>query len=147
MELVKWYPMHDMLGLRNRINRMFGDSFLPMFDDDNRLSLSHWKPAVDVYDNDNSIVVKAEMPGVDKKDIDISIKDGILTLTGERSVDNEVKDNDVYFMERAYGRFHRSFRLPGEVDPDAIKADYRDGVLKVEIPKPEKSKSKQITVH
>lgn len=147
MELVKWYPMHDMFGLRNRIHRMFGDSFLPAFDSDNELTLSNWKPAVDVYDNENSIVVKAEMPGVDKKDIDISVKDGVLTLTGERSTDNEMKEKDVYFRERAYGRFQRSFRLPGEINSDTIKADYKDGVLKVEIPKPEKSKPKQITVH
>ena len=147
MELVKWYPMHEMFGLRNRIHRMFSDSFLPNFDGDDGLTVSNWKPAVDVYDDESSIVVKAEMPGVDKKNIDISVKDGVLTLTGQRSTDNEMKEKDVYFRERAYGRFQRSFRLPGDVNPDTIKADYKDGVLKVEIPKPEKSKPKQITVH
>jgi HSP20 family protein len=147
MELVKWYPIHDSFGLRNRIHRLFSDSFLPMFDSDDGLALSNWKPAVDVYDDDKSIVVKAEMPGVDKKNIDISVKDGVLTLTGERSTDNETKEKDIYYRERVYGKFQRSFRLPGEVNPDSIKADYKDGVLKVEIPKPEKSKPKQITVH
>ena len=147
MELVRWNPMHDMFSLRNRINRMFNDSFMPTSHGDDSLSLSNWKPAVDIYDNDESIVVQAEMPGVDKKDIDISVKDGILTLTGERSVDKEEKEKNVYVVERAHGRFLRSFALPGEVDPEAIKAEYKDGVLKVEIPKSEKSKPKRITVH
>ena len=147
MELVRWNPMHDMFGWRRRINRMLNDSFLPVSEGKDGFSLSRWEPAIDVYDTDTGIVVKAEMPGIDKQDIDVSVKDRVLTLTGERAVNKEINEKNVYFMERSHGRFVRSFKLPGEVDPDAIKAEYKDGVLKVEIPHPQVSQSKQVTVH
>jgi HSP20 family protein len=96
---------------------------------------------VDIYENEDSVVVKAELPGVDKKDIKVDLKDGVLTLTGERSHEKEVNEDKYYRKERAYGRFHRSFTVPAEIDPDKIKAEFKDGVLKVEIPKPEEQKA------
>ena len=106
-----------------------------------------WKPVVDIYDDGDKIVVKAELPGVDKKDIDIALKERVLTLKGDRSYENEVKEASYYRKERIYGHFHRSFFLPEDVDPDKIKADFKDGVLKVEIPKTEERRPKKITVH
>ena len=147
MELVRWNPGHDMLGWRKRINRIFNDAFIPMSAGNEGFSLSNWEPVVDVYDTDDKVVVKAEMPGVDKKNIEILVKDGILTLTGERSVDKEINEKNVHFMERSHGRFLRSFSLPGEVDPETIKAEYKNGVLKVEIPKPQKSQPKRVSIN
>ena len=114
---------------------------------DHGLDLAKWNPVVDIYDNDDTIVIKAELPGMDKKDIDIDIKDRVLTIKGERSHDNEVKEENYHRRERSFGTFHRSFRLPADTDADKIKADYKDGVLKIDIPKPEKRKPKQITIH
>ncbi len=147
MNLVRWNPMREMETLHNRINRFFDDSFFPALSLDDDTSLGSWKPVVDIYENEDTVVVKAELPGVDKKDIKVDLKDGVLTLTGERSHEKEVEKENYCRKERAFGRFHRSFTVPTEIDPDKIKAEFKDGVLTVEIPKPEEQKPKKITVH
>ena len=147
MTLVKWSPAKEMITLQDRINRFFDDSFFRagFREDDN--ALSTWNPMVDIYDDNDKIVIKAELPGVEKKDISIDMKDRILTLKGERSVDKEAKEDSYYRRERSFGRFERAFTMPTGLNPDKIKADYRDGVLKIEVPKPEEEKPKQITIH
>ena len=85
--------------------------------------------------------------GIDKKDIALDVKDRVLTLKGERAFDNEVKEENFYRRERTYGKFERAFNLPAHVKIEDIKADYKDGVLRIEIPKPEVQQPKQITVH
>ena len=147
MQLIRWNPIRDMYSFRNQINHMFDNSFYPTHKDDEELSIWNWKPVVDIYDNDDNIVIKAELPGVAKQDIVVDVKGRFLTLKGERSSENEVKEDKYHRRERAYGKFERIFTLPAEVDSDKIKADYKDGVLKIDIPKPEKQKPKQITVH
>ena len=92
-------------------------------------------------------MIKAELPGVDKKDITIDLKDRRLTLSGERNYDNEVKEENYYRRERSYGKFQRSFSLPADVDSDRITAEFKNGVLRVEVPKPEEQKAKQVTIH
>jgi HSP20 family protein len=84
---------------------------------------------------------------VDKKDIHVDVKDGVLTLCGERSYENEVTEGSYHRKERAFGKFHRSFELPGGLDPKKIDANYKDGVLSIEIPKPEEKKPRKIAVH
>ena len=147
MELVRWNPVRNMFGFRPSMNSLLDDFFLPMRKVDDESSFWSWNPKVDIYDEDNHIVVKAELPGVDKDDIVVDIKDRVLTLKGERSTDNEVKEDDYYRKERSYGRFERRFALPGDVNADDIKAEYKDGLLKIDIPKLEQNKPKQITVH
>ncbi len=147
MQLVRWNPMNEMFSFRRPLSRVFDDFFLPRTTTEDGSLTWGWNPVVDIYDNEDSIVIKAELPGVSKKDIEIDIKDRVLTLKGERSADNEVKEDTYYRRERTYGRFERSFTLPANVDPDKIKADYSDGVLKIEVPKPEDQKPKQVTVH
>jgi HSP20 family protein len=139
--------MREMETWHNRINRLFDGSFFPTFSMDDGVSLGNWRPVVDIYENEDTVVVTAELPGVDKKDIKVDLKDGILTLSGERSHEKEVKEEHYYRKERAFGSFHRSFNVPAEIDPDKIKAEFKDGVLKVEIPKPEEKKAKKIAVH
>ena len=147
MQLVRWNPMNEMFSFRRPLSRVFDDFFLPHTTTEDGSLTWGWNPVVDIYDNEDNIVIKAELPGVSKKDIDIDIKDRVLTLKGERSADNQVKEDNYYRRERTYGRFERSFTLPANVDPDKIKADYSDGVLKIEVSKPEDQKPKQITVH
>jgi len=96
---------------------------------------------------DDKIVIKAELPGLDKKDISLDIQNGVLTLRGERKYDNEVKEENFYRREMSHGTFVRSFTLPADVDADRIKAEFKDGILTVEVPSPETRKPKQITVH
>ena len=147
MELIRLNPMRDMFSLRHPMNHLFDDVFRPVVRGDSKLSMWDWNPTVDIYDNDENIVIKAELPGIEKKDIVIDVKDGVLTLKGERSLDNEVKEKKYYRRERMFGKFERVFRLPADVDPEKISADYKDGILKIDIPKPEEQKPKQITVH
>ena len=147
MNLVRWNPLREMSTLQNRVNSLLNEPFFRSGGEDDDLGWGSWYPAVDMFDDDDKIVIKAELPGVDKKDISVDVKDRVLTLSGERNYDNEVKEENYYRRERGYGKFKRAFNLPADVDPDKIKADFKDGVLKVEMPKPEAQKPKRITVH
>ncbi len=147
MNLVRWNPWREMSTLQNHINSLFNEPFFRSDRGDDELRLGAWHPVVDMFENDDKILIKAELPGVDKKDISVDVKDRVLTLSGERNYDHEVKEENYYRRERAYGKFKRAFNLPAEVDPDKIKADFKDGVLKIELPKPEAQKPKRITVH
>jgi len=147
MELIRWNPMRDMFSLRHQMNHLFDDVFRPIVRDNRQSLMWNWHPTVDIYDNDKNFVITAELPGIDKKDIAIDVKDGVLTLKGIRSSDNEVKEEKYYRRERTFGKFERTFRLPLDIDPEKISANYKDGVLKIDIPKPEEQKPKQISVH
>ena len=105
-----------------------------------------WSPSVDLSETENKYEIIAEIPGMKKEEIRVAFDNGVLTLNGERKIDAEKKDKNYHRMERLYGRFERSFRLPEEVKTDQIKASYQDGVLTVEIPKSEKPKPKSIDV-
>jgi HSP20 family protein len=145
MELMKWNPMKDMFDIRSRFDSLF-DNFFPTRAAADGESLWNWHPVVDIYDNENDIVIKAELPGVDKEQIAIDLQGNVLTLKGERSSENEVKEENFYRRERSYGRFERSFMLPIEADPETVKAEFKDGVLNIQVPKPEEKKPKKITV-
>ena len=147
MELIRWNPTRDMFSFRHQMNHLFNDVFRPVVRGDEELSMWNQYPTVDIYDNDEHIVIKAELPGIHKKDIVIDVKDGVLTLKGERSSDNEIKEEKYYCRERTFGKFERIFKLPSDVDSEKISADYKDGILKIDIPKPEGKKPKQIAVH
>ena len=147
MNLVKWSPWREMPTLQNRFNRLFDDPFFRVGQMDDDAGMGLWNPAVDLYEKDDHFMIKAELPGVDKKDIKIDLQDRILTLSGERTYDNEVKEENYYRRERSYGKFQRAFTLPADVDSDKIKAEFKDGVLQIEVPKPEEKKAKQVTVH
>lgn len=147
MELMRWNPTGNLTNWHSRFNTLWDEFFAPVRGAERGESMWNWNPVVDVYENDDAIVVQAELPGVDKDQIAVDVEGRTLTLKGERSGENEVKEDSYYRRERVYGRFQRSFALPAEVDPEAVKAEFKDGVLKIEVPKPEASKPKQITVH
>lgn len=144
MELMRWDPMREMDTMRDRMNALFDNFFSRKAEPEE--GLWGWSPAVDLYEDDSKYVVKAELPGVDKDKIQINLTGRVLSLSGERSDEKELKEEKVYRRECSYGRFERTFTLPAEVDPDSIKAEYKDGVLKIEVPKPEEQKPKQISV-
>ena len=147
MQLVRWNPNRNLFNWNDRANRMFDGFLSPAVFGDEEDSKWEWNPVVDIFENDDHILLKAELPGMDKKDIQVDVKDRVLTLKGERASEKEVKEDTYYRRERSYGKFERSFTLPANVDSEKIKADYKDGVLKLEIPKPEERKPKQVTVH
>ena len=147
MNIVRWNPWREMPTMHNRLNRFFDDPFFRIGRMDEDPNPGMWNPAVDLYEKDDHFVIKAELPGVDKEDIRVDLKDRVLTLSGERSYDNEVKEENYYRKERSYGKFQRAFALPADVDSDKITAEFKDGVLQVEVPKPEEKKAKQVTIH
>ena len=146
MAIVRWDPFRDASVLQDRINRIFSESFGQTRDLDDEMSLCSWKPAVDIYESENGIVLKAELPGITKKDISVEIKDNVLTLKGERHADPQIREEKYYRRERCFGTFQRSFTLQERIQPDLIKASFKEGVLTVEIPRPEEEKPKRVTV-
>jgi HSP20 family protein len=105
-----------------------------------------WNPAVDVLEEKDRIVVKVEAPGVDEKDLRVTFEDTVLTVSGERQFERK-DDSNYHRIERAYGSFTRSFTLPRSVDASQIVANYRNGVLEIEVPKKEESRPKQISIN
>jgi len=144
MTIVKWDPFRNVAALQDRINRIFDESFSRTADLDDDISVSAWKPTVDIYETDEAIILKAELPGIKKEDVSVEVKDNVLTLKGERAEEKEIKEKNYYRKERAFGTFSRSFNLQHRIQPNKIKASFKDGVLKIEIPKPEEEKPKQI---
>ncbi len=147
MELVRWNPLKEMSLLRNHFSNFFGDPFFPAELAEDAGSRNVWQPAVDIFEKDGKVVIKAELPGMDKQDISLDIQNDVLTLRGERKYENEVKEENFYRKEMSHGTFVRSFTLPAGVDADRITAEFKDGILTVEVPSPESRKPKQITVH
>ncbi|RMG59702.1 MAG: Hsp20/alpha crystallin family protein [Deltaproteobacteria bacterium] len=148
MAIVRWFdPFRDLALIQDRMNRLFEDTFARIRSREDFLSRGVWSPAVDIYETDESVVVKAELPGVNKDDISIEVKDGVLTLKGERKFEKEVKEENYHLMEREYGSFQRSFTLPATIDQDKVTANYKDGVLEVILPKKEEAKPKQIKIN
>ena len=105
-----------------------------------------WVPSIDVAETDTEIVVKVEVPGMDKKDIEITLTEGLLTVKGERKTDHEEKDEKIYMTESHYGSFCRTLRLPNDVKTDQVDATYKDGILKIVLPKREAVLPKKIEV-
>lgn len=146
MPLIRWDPFRDLVSLQERINKLFEDNILRTRSGVDAMDAGVWSPPVDIFETTESIVLKAELPGLDKKNIHIEVKDNVLTLTGERTFDKTIKEENYHRMERCYGSFIRSFTLPSSVDKDKVKARFKDGILEVSLPKSEKAKPKQITV-
>src|SRR3989338_1663703 len=147
MAIVRWNPLDDILSLQRRMNKIFEDNFLgKKSSDDEELSLGLWSPAVDIYETESDIVLKAELPEIDQKDIHINIENNVLTLKGERKLEKETKEENYHRIERSYGSFSRSFNFPNAVEVEKIKAQYKDGVLKINMPKKAEKKTKKIDV-
>ena len=104
-------------------------------------------PAVDIFETETAVVLEIELPGVVKEKVSVEVKENILTIKGERKHENEVQLENFYRRERSYGSFRRAFNLHYVVNPEKIKARFNDGVLRIEVPKPEKEKPKQVTVN
>jgi HSP20 family protein len=134
MDIAKWDPMRELGSLRRELNRMLGSH-------EGGLGLMEkWTPSVDIVETEDAIRIKAELPEVDKKDIDVSIDGDVLSISGERKLEKEEKKEDYTRIERSYGAFSRSFTLPDNVDRTKIKAESKDGVLKLTLPKTKNAK-------
>ncbi len=142
----RWDPFKELEEISDRFNRIFGR--LPARRESGReaMIVADWAPTVDITEDDKEYLIKAEIPEVDKKDVKVTVQDGVLTLTGERKQEKEEKGKKFHRIERSYGSFVRSFTLPDDVSEDKLKAEFKDGMLLVHLPKAEKPKPKAIEV-
>ena len=144
MAISRWDPFRDLSMLQDRMNRLFEDAGRGWRPDEPSATTT-WSPAVDIYETENEIMVQAELPGVDRKDIGLNLENNVLTLKGERRFEKETQEN-YHRIERSYGGFSRAFSIPAIVDEERIRADYKDGILKISLPKKEQVKPKQIKI-
>lgn len=143
--LTRWEPFRGLANLQEQVNRLFEDTVFRGRAGDS--DLTAWAPAVDIHEAEQELVVKADLPGMEEKDLDVRVENNILTIRGERKAEKEVSEDNYLRVERSYGAFSRSFTLSNTVDTEKIKAEYRDGVLTLHIPKREEAKPKQIKVN
>ena len=143
----RWSPLKELEDMEKRLSTIFGRS--PMATDGEKkeaISVTEWSPLVDISEDDKEYIVKAEIPEMKKEEIKINVHDDVLTVSGERKYEKEEKGKKYHRVERAYGSFMRSFVLPENADGSKISAEYKDGVLKVHLPKSEQAKKKAIEV-
>ena len=141
-ELSNWTPFNRLATLRDEFDRLFDFSW-PSRDTG---LLGGWSPALDVYDDKDNLVVTLEVPGMKKEEIEISLHDGMLTVSGERKDEREQTEGQAFRSERYFGKFQRSLSLPTAVNANKVKASYKDGILTIHLPKAEEAKPKQISV-
>ncbi|MCB9481192.1 MAG: Hsp20/alpha crystallin family protein [Desulfobacteraceae bacterium] len=147
MAIVRWEPFRNVASLQDRINRMFDDVFSRMDSSDmDEAAVGAWKPASDIYETADAIIVEIELAGVKKEDVNVEVNDNVLSIKGERKIEKEENSDNYYRRERFTGKFHRAFTIPMDVDVEKISAKFKDGVLVLEIPKPEEKKPKKINV-
>jgi len=127
-------PFRDLLFLQERMSRIFDEALLK-YRAGGGISGGTWYPPVDIYESEENIILKAELPGVSPESVNVEVNENMLSLKGERKLEKGLTDENYHMMERFYGTFHRAFSLPFPVDGDGIKASFRDGVLKIIIPK------------
>jgi HSP20 family protein len=144
MALVRWDPTREVDTLQSEVNRLF-DTFFGGGPGDGG-AMRRWVPAMDLLETDNHLVLRADLPGLDREDVNVEIKDGVLTVSGERKAEREERGKDFYRAERAFGSFSRSLSLPENVDADKISAEFDKGVLEIRIPKPEERKPQRIQI-
>ena len=146
MNLVRWDPFRELEEMSDRLNRVFGRSLTGKSDGKETMTVADWTPSVDISETEGEYVIKAELPEVKKDDVKITLEEGVLSIQGERKHEKEEKGKKIHRIERAYGRFVRSFVVPDYVDEAKIKAEYQDGVLQLHLPKSEKAKPRAIEV-
>lgn len=146
MTLVRWDPFRELEDMSDRLNRVFARPVARASGGKEQLTVADWIPTVDISESDGEYLIKAELPEVKKEDVKVTVEDGVLTLQGARHQEKEEKGKKYHRVERSYGSFVRSFTLPESVDESGVKAEYKDGVLNLHLPKSEKVKPKAIEV-
>jgi HSP20 family protein len=142
--MIRWNRFRNTQNLQEQVNRLFESSFPAKSE---ASALTTWAPAVDIYETENELVIKADLPDVNEQELDVRVENNTLTIGGERKFEDKVKEENYLRVERSYGSFSRSFSLPTTVNTEAIKAEYKNGVLTVELPKRAESKPKQVKIN
>jgi len=145
MAIVRYDPLRELDSLQGEMNRLF-DGFFGNRTVGRNGGVSRWIPAMDLIERGDEFVLRADLPGMAEDDVSIEIKDHVLTIAGERKAEHEEEAESYYRAERAVGTFTRTLTLPEGVDPDAIAANFADGVLEVRIPKPAERKPHRVAI-
>jgi len=131
MAIVRWDPLKDLMTMHDRMNKIFDETLSKTAQG----AHGDWLPPVDIYETESEIVILSELPGMKEEDMDIQVSDGVLSLKGEKKYPAEGDKDNYYRLERAYGKFSRSFAIPNTVDINSVKANLKDGLLKVTLQK------------
>ncbi|HEY5778369.1 MAG TPA: Hsp20/alpha crystallin family protein [Terrimicrobiaceae bacterium] len=143
---MKWNPFRELEDMQNRLSSFFGRTPVRGLGEES-MTVSEWTPLVDITEDEKEYLIKAELPEVKKEDVKVTVENGVLTITGERKFEKEEKEKKYHRIERAYGSFMRSFTLPDTAPGDKVNAEFKDGVLKVHLPKSAEAKPKAIDVN
>lgn len=150
MSIIKYAPVNergmlsDLFNVQKEMSRMLSNFFTN--DDETLTGLQNWYPSADISEGKDAYTVRVELPGVTKDDVKITLQENVLTIQGEKKQESETKDTNYHRLERSYGSFSRSFRLPTLVKADKIDANYKDGVLSIVLPKADEAKTKEIEI-
>lgn len=142
----RWDPFRELEDLQKRMSTLFGRAPLRKEGGKEDLTVAEWAPLVDIMEDDKEYLIKAELPEVKKEDVKVTVQNEVLTIAGERKFEKEEKGRKYHRVERAFGSFERSFTLPEDADGSKVTAEYKDGVLKIHLPKSERATPKSIEV-
>src|SRR5205085_7921178 len=145
--LTHWEPFREMEDLQNRLSSFFTRAPMRRGNGKESITLPEWTPLADITEDDREYVIKAELPELRKQDVKVTVENGVLTISGERKFEKEEKKKKYHRVERGYGTFMRSFTLPEDADANKVKAEFKNGLLRVHLPKSEKAKPKEIEVN
>ena len=145
MELIRWNPFGMLSDIDREFDRLLDDRLFGSLSTW-PISTEAWSPRVDILEEDGRFVITAEVPGIDKDDIKVNLENGNLTISGERTFENEERMDDYHRVERSYGSFHRHFHLPKTLERDKVEATMADGILTITLPKKPEVKPKKVKV-
>ncbi len=146
MATIRFQPFRELFDAQKQLDQLFGEAF----HQDSRgedVQPRAWTPAVDVIENDQKFTIKADLAGIDPNAVEIRVHEDLLTIQGERKFENPAEGSNFHRIERTYGSFSRSFRLPPNVNPDGLTAEYQNGVLILTLQKREEAKPKSIKIN
>ena len=145
MSIVRYDPFRDLRTLQDEVNRLFSGNLSRNFSDEN-MARGTWNPSVDIFETKDQVVLEAELPGMKREDFELSVENNTLTLKGERKFEKQEQTDNYHRVERSYGSFVRSFTLPQTVNAEGAAAEYKNGVLRVSLPKREEVKARKIEI-
>lgn len=143
MNIIRRDPFRELRGLQDEMTRLFA-GIAPLPSEDSVFGA--WQPKVDIFEDEDALVLEADMPGVKREDLELTIENNVISLSGERKMEERKESENYHRVERSYGSFTRSFTLPRTVDTEKVKAEFKDGVLTVSLPKREETKARKINV-
>ena len=144
--LTTWNPFRELDEVQNRLSTFFGGFPTRLFGNGRTLKMTDWSPQVDIIEDEKEYLIKADLPEMKKDDVKVTMENGVLCISGERKTEKEEKNKKYHRIERSFGSFERAFTLSEDADANKIAAEFKDGVLRVHLPKSPAAKPKPIEV-